>query len=1099
MKKIILLFLAVLIGISVVSAQNKGKISVRGTIVDENDLPVIGAVVVVKENTAIGTATDINGTFTLSNIEPNTVLRISNLSYKTREIAAQPVLSIKLEPETQNINAVVVTGMTKVDKRLFTGAADRISAEDVKISGIADVSRGLEGRSAGVSVQNVSGTFGTAPKIRVRGATSIYGSSKPLWVVDGVVMEDVQDIDADALSSGDASTLIGSAVAGLNAEDIESFNILKDGSATSIYGARAMAGVIVITTKRGQAGKSSLNYTGEFTYRLIPSYSTFNIMNSQDQMSVYQELDEKGWLGNALLSNASSSGVYGKMYQLINSGKLENTESARNNYLRSAEMRNTDWFKQLFRQTLMHSHSVSLSLGTEKASYYASLSALFDPGWTEASQVARYTANLNASYNISRSLSFNMIAGGSYRKQKAPGTIGQELDLVSGQVKRDFDINPYSYALNTSRALDADEYYQRNYAQFNILHELQENYIDLNMGELKFQGELKWKAFKGFEASALASVRYTSSAQEHFIKDESNQAEAYRAMPTTTIRDNNPLLYKDPEDIYAFPESILPVGGIYNRTDNRMLAYDFRFAATYNTQIANAHIINLYGGMEVNSIDRERTWFRGWGIQYSKGEIPFYDEDVFKKGKEEGSNYYSMANTFYRNVAFFFNGTYSYKGRYTLNGTFRYEGNNQLGKTTRSRWLPTWNIAAAWNLHEESFFEALTPALSHLSLKASYSLTADRPSVSNALAIYQSYNPWRPTTGSAESGMTISSLENSSLTYEKKHELNIGVDMGFLNNRINLAADWYKRNNFDLIGVVTTQGIGGEVTKLGNIAAMKSSGVELSLSTKNIKTKDFSWTTDFIYSHTKNEITKLETTKRAIEMVTSNGFGREGYPARAIFSYNFQGLNEEGIPMVINEKNEVTTTDINFQEWKNLGHLVYSGPADPTDMGSFGNIFQYKGFRLNLFITYSMGNVVRLNPVFSSEYSELTAMPREFRNRWRIAGDEKYTDIPTIASARMVQNDYKLAYAYNAYNYSTARIAKGDFIRMKEISLTYDFPQTIVRKLHLSNLALRIQATNLFLIYADKKLNGQDPEFFNAGGVASPLPRQFTLTLKIGL
>ena len=209
------------------------------------------------------------------------------MGYKTRTIAITPNVRIKLEPDAQAVEAVVVTGMTKTDKRLFTGASDQLVADDVKLSGMADISRGLEGRSAGVSVQNVSGTFGTAPKIRVRGATSIFGSSKPLWVVDGIIMEDVVDIDADALSSGDATTLISSAIAGLNAEDIESFNILKDGSATSIYGARAMAGVIVITTKKGRAGVSRINYTGEFTYRMIPSYNEFNIMNSQDQMAVY--------------------------------------------------------------------------------------------------------------------------------------------------------------------------------------------------------------------------------------------------------------------------------------------------------------------------------------------------------------------------------------------------------------------------------------------------------------------------------------------------------------------------------------------------------------------------------------------------------------------------------------------------------------------------------------------------------------------------------------------------------------------------------------------------------------------------------------------
>ncbi len=293
-------------------------------------------------------------------------MQISYVGYKTRETAISPNVRVRLEPDAQAVEAVVVTGMTKTDKRLFTGAADQLVADDVKLSGMGDISRGLEGRSAGVSVQNVSGTFGTAPKIRVRGATSIYGDSKPLWVVDGVIMEDVQDISAEDLSSGDATTLIGSAIAGLNPEDIESFNILKDGSATSIYGARAMAGVIVVTTKKGRPGVSRVNYTGEFTYRMIPSYSNFNLMNSQDQMSVYQEMAYKGWLGNSRVTNASASGIYGKMYALINSGAMQQGSAEQVAFLQAAERRNTDWFKELFQPTVMHSHSVSITSGTEK-------------------------------------------------------------------------------------------------------------------------------------------------------------------------------------------------------------------------------------------------------------------------------------------------------------------------------------------------------------------------------------------------------------------------------------------------------------------------------------------------------------------------------------------------------------------------------------------------------------------------------------------------------------------------------------------------------------------------------------------------------------
>ena len=467
-RKLSLILGCLFLFVGMALAQNK----ITGTVVSQADgLPIIGASVQIQ-GTKTGVVTNTDGNFTLD-VPAGKKLVISYIGMVTQTVSAKQGMKVSLADDNNTIGEVVVTGMSSQDKRTFSGATTKINAADAKIDGMADISRSLEGRSAGVSVQNVSGTFGTAPKIR--GATSIFGSSKPLWVVDGVIQEDVVDVDADKLSSGDANTLISSAIAGLNADDIESFQILKDGSATSIYGARAMAGVIVVTTKKGKAGQSHLTYTGEYTMRLKPSYSNFNIMNSQDQMGVYQELQQKGWLNYAETANAMNSGVYGKMYNLISSYNvssgqfgLPNTLEARTAYLRAAEYRNTNWFDKLFSNAIMHNHSVSMSGGTDKSDYYASLSAMFDPGWTKASKVQRYTANVNTTYNINRHFSVNLIANASYRKQKAPGTMSSEVDPVMGTVKRDFDINPYSYALNTSRTLDADEYYTRNYAPFNI-------------------------------------------------------------------------------------------------------------------------------------------------------------------------------------------------------------------------------------------------------------------------------------------------------------------------------------------------------------------------------------------------------------------------------------------------------------------------------------------------------------------------------------------------------------------------------------------------------------------------------------------------------
>jgi len=1100
MKKFLLALVCVVFS-SIVAIAQSGFLS--GVVVDNNGDPIAGASVKVK-GTNTGGVTNGDGIFSLAKSTAGKTLVITYVGFNTVEVKAKNGMTVTMTSEATEIDEVVVTGMQKMDKRLFTGAATKIDADKAKLDGVADISRSLEGRAAGVSVQNVSGTFGTAPKIRVRGATSIYGSSKPLWVVDGVIMEDVTEVDADALSSGDASTLISSAIAGLNSDDIESFQILKDGSATSIYGARAMAGVIVVTTKKGRAGSTKISYTGEYTMRLKPSYSNFNIMNSQEQMSVYAEMYKNGYFSFMQSYRASSSGVFGRMYHLMNdydastdSYGLANTPEAMLGYLQEAEYRNTNWFDELFSNSIQSNHSISMSSGTEKAQYYASFSYMNDPGWYKQSKVERFTSNINAMYNLSKKVTLNMIGNASYRKQKAPGTTNQSLDVVNGQTSRDFDINPYSYALNTSRTLDPDAYYVRNYAAFNIFNELENNYMDFDVVDIRLQGELKYKPITKVELSVLGAYKFSNTVQAHTITENSNQALAFRAMDDATMRDSNTWLYTDPDNANSLPISVLPNGGFYRETKYRMRSWDFRATASYNDVYNDIHILNVYGGMEINNTDRTQSYFNGVGMQYEMGLLANFDYRYFKQASEENSMYYSLSNGYSREVSFFGTATYSYKGRYTLNGTMRYEGSNRLGKARTARWLPTWNISGAWNAHEEEFFHNQN-VLSHATLKASYSLTGDKPAVTNSQIIIQSYNPWRPFTQDKESGLEIYDFANPDLTYEKKHELNIGVDLGFLNNRINFSFDWYKRNNYDLIGPLRTTGTDGTVLRYANVASMKSSGEEFTLSTKNIVKKDFQWTTDFIFSHTRSEVTDLDAHNRIIDLVSGTGFTAEGYPYRALFSIDFQGLNSEGLPTFINESGATVTSDIDFQSYETK-YLKYEGPTDPTVTGSLGNTFTYKNLHLNVFMTYSFGNVVRLDAAFASSYSDMTAMPREFVNRWTVAGDEEKTTIPAIADLRQLQNDSYLSRAYNAYNMSSERTAKGDFIRMKEISLSYDIPRGFVRHLGLSNASVKLQGTNLFLIYSDKKLNGQDPEFVNSGGVAVPMAKQFTFTLRLGI
>jgi len=1123
-RKVCFVLALLLLSVNVAIAQT----TIKGTVfsADDNE-PLIGANILV-EGTQKRAITDIDGNFTLSDVKHNAVLVVSMMGMRTERVKAKNGMRIMMQNADIQMAEVVVNGQMQIDKRLFTGAATTVDADKIKLSGMADVSRSLEGRVAGVQVTNVTGTFGASPKIRVRGATSIYGNSKPLWVVDGVIYEDNVDVSADDLSSGDAKTLISSAVAGLNSDDIESFTILKDGSATSIYGARAMGGVIVITTKRGSKGRASVSYTGELTTRFKPSYRNYNIMNSQEVMGVYKEMYDKGWLQLDNMVNAQNTGIYGYMFQQLRSydpvtGKygLQNTEAARNAYLQAAEFRNTDWFDLLFTNKIQQNHSVSISGGTDRSQNYFSMSVLTDPGqFVNRSSVNRYTFNGNTSYDILKDkrgaelLTVKLAAQGSYRKQEAPGSLNRTTDVVTGEVKRDFDINPFSYALNTSRCLDPNINYTRFYTGFNIFDELEYNYNEIDVKELMFRGELEYKPIKSVRLTGLISSRISSTRSQHNVMDKSNQANAYRAGvdaqdDNSTIRDNNRLLYTDPDNEQALPESVLPSGGIKYQYDDNMRSNNFRFMAQYNNVFNDVHTFNAMAGTEYSSVRRTATTWTGWGYQFDNGGITYTPYLWLKQMNEENTEYFGESYTLTNTLAYYGQVNYNYDERYTLNGTFRYEGTNRLGKSHQSRWLPTWNVSASYDLTNEKFMARTKSWLSQVKFRGSYSLTADTgPSwVTNAEAIFMTKNSWRPFTSAAETQIYISSLGNTELTYEKKHEWNFGIDLSFLKERIALTFDVYGRNNYDLIGRTYTQGAGGEIAKYANVADMKSHGVELGLSTVNIDKAGFKWTSDFIFSKARNEITSLEVASRAVDLVTGQGYAIEGYPVRSIFSYKFAGLNEEGLPQVYNESGKKTVGDVNFQETEKLkDFLVYEGPSDPTFYGSFNNTFTYKNknwgnLQLDLFFTYAGGNVVRLDPVFSSSYSDLSALPREFKNRWMIPGDEAITNIPTIASRNQADRygSYALRTAYNAYNYSTERIAIGDFIRLKEVALTYSFPENMLKKTGVINRAsVKFAATNLCLLYADKKLNGQDPEFINSGGVAAPISKQFTATIRLG-
>ena len=932
----------------------------------------------------------------------------------------------------------------------------------------------------------------TPMNTNTRGQTSINQEAKPLWVLNGVILQDEIDLKPEDLVSEDAKLLIASAIPGLTAESIESFRVLKDASATAVYGPRAIAGVVEVVTKKGAVGTSSFTYTNESTFRLIPTYDQYNIMNSQEQMSVIQELMQGGHYEFQNVVTQKNKGVVGKMYELFyeldgrGNSRVLNTEAGRRAYLQEAERRNTNWFKQLFQTSVMQNHTLSFSSGNERSTYYASLSLLSDPGWQKGNKFSQYATNLNANYNLSSKVRLGLITDLSYRDQTAPIQDG------------------YKYALNHSRTLSAKDYYTTNYAPYNIFNEIDNAYIDTDIATLRIQGQLSWKITPKLEAALMGAIRYQSNTQKTEYKENSNSVLSYRAMPNTTVRDKNTNLYKDPNDPFALPIVALPKGGIREKRDKTSLANNLRATLSYKDTFAEGlHNIALFGGFEMDNAKNTNDMNRNYGLLYNAGNYASFSYLMFKKLQEEFRNYYTIADTENNNQAFFANASYTFNGRYTANGTLRYDASNAFGPSRYLRWMPTWNTEVKWDVTQEKFFTFLKP-LSHLSLKASFGVTAVAPSVSNSLEQLYINNPWR-NSAQRELGLEIQNIANHDLTYEKNQELNIGADMGFLDGRINLSVEWFHRHSYDLIGDIVTQGTGGFTTKKGNMAQMHIRGLEIGLETTNLKTADFSWKTSFIYSRAKNEITELLTTPTIRDMIgystsatSQGGFARAGYPLKSIFSVPFNGLNDRGLPTFLDERNQSTIGGIRFDS-RNVDFLKYAGTLIPTDKGSFSNTFHYKGISLGVVLTYSYGNVVRLRKL-SNIYTDYGNLPRELNNRWQFAGDQAKTNIPVVYTTytQQVYGYNEVIQAYNTYDYSDIRIAKGDNIRLKEISLGYTFDKDFLRATRIRQLSVKLQATNLALLYADKRLNGDDPDYL-ANGYTPISPKRLIFTLRVGL
>lgn len=1078
---------------------------VTGKVVDQKGEGLFGATV-VNENTGKGAVTDIDGNFSIT-VSNGDELSIQMISMKTAKLTftGQSAINVTLEEDAILTEEVVITGFQEVNRKLFTGASESLSMDDIRPTGMVDVSRVLEGQAAGVTVDNVSGTFGTTPRIRIRGNASLNGNNQPLFVVDGVILEDLNNVNVDDLISGDANTLVSSSIANLNPSDIESFQILKDASATAIYGARAANGVIVITTKRGKSGQLRVNYSAQFSGKMRPTYNQFDLLNSAEELSVYRELATKGLVDISTAVRARNYGALGKMFTLIANHELEWGPGGTLNeaFLNQYENANTDWFDVLFRDFgLQQQHSLSFTTGSEKSNNYYSISYLGDQGQTIADKVNRFTGTARNTYFISDQFTFGLKLQASYRDQTVPGTRNRELDPITGQFSRDFDINPFSYSLNTARSIrpyDENgnlEFFRRNFAPFNILHELDNNFINIEVLDVSAQTDFEYSPLDNLSFKGVAQIRYASTSRDHIITENSNQAEAFRADGSQFIQDANNLLFRDPDNPGLNPVVVLPEGGFNYQDQSDLINFFSRVSGNWSETYNDRHEVNVLAGQELRLTNRTASSATGLGVIYESGGVVVTDPNIIEFFNLQNIDFFTLDEQKDRFIGWFLNGGYSYKSKYVANFTFRYDGSNQLGKSQQARFLPTWNVSAAWNAYNEPFMDVV-PLIKDLKIRATYGISGNLPPSASALLNIQSDVTLRPT--DVEPQLFIQELTNTELTWEKLNEFNVGMDFTLFDKKIDVTADYYIRNSFDLIGVVQTSGIGGQGLKVGNFADMEIEGFEFSINTTNYDNAGFTWRTNLNMGYSRDRITNLDFGPRYVDAIGQAGAGVLGKPRRSLFSTNFAGLNNEGIPQFFNEDGE-RVFQFDLQEREGLEDiLVFEGSTEPRGSGGFSNTFTYKGFTLMALMSFKFGYKIRLNDAFFGTYTDFDALPGELVDRWAVPGDEELTNIPTILDRGVAQVSGSRVQAYQFYNKSTERVASGDYIRLKTVRLGYLLPQKVTNKLGVASANVSLEALNMALLYSDREnLRGQDPEFFSTGGVSLPQPRLITFSLNVG-
>ena len=1094
MKKRVLIVLLCFVG--ALSSAFAAEKKVQGVVISsEDNLPLIGASVYVtaedlkkagSAQTTMGVITDVDGQFSIAIPAGITRFFCSYVGYDVLEVKLVPGkehYEITLHASSQMLDAVVVTGYQTVERRKLTAAVSKLDISDETIGAVKSIDQALAGQIAGLSVSPTSGAPGAPAKIRIRGTASLNGTQDPLWVLDGIPLEGTDVPEPDELN--DITNMKQSSIAGLNPADIENITILKDAAATAIYGARAANGVIVITTKKGKVGKPVINFSSRFTYTPTLSLDRLNLLNSAEKVGLEMDMirnnyspdNHKGGVYN-ILSN------YNELSAFQNGGwdALSSDTQAAINRLKSV---NTNWGDILFRDAFSQEYNLSLSGGTERVTYYTSFGYYKEDGNVDGVGMDRFNLVGKTSYKVNSILKVGASMFANRRKNTNYLT---DAYGMSNPVFYSRKANPYFELYDKNGNYNYDYDIQNNTDKdlgFNIFEERQNtsNESVVNSFSSIFDAELrfndKWKLTSQF------GYQLEKTSREEIADWESYAMRYYYKLSE----------YSQGGETKHF----LPEGGMQKSYENSNSQITWKAMGEYRDSFNDIHELEVMAGTELRKTWYETLFSAGYGFDRKT----LTTKPVIFPNESYATSFPLHQTTYKENaVSFYSTASYSLLNRYTVGGSIRFDGSDLFGVDKKYRYLPLYSVSALWRLSQEPFMQQ-AKWVDNLVFRASYGLQGniDKNTSPFLLGTYRSESILP---GVSEDVIIINSAPNKKLRWEKTQSVNAGFDFSVLNQAINLSVDYYYRKGTDLIALRMLPLETGFTSMNVNWASMENKGVEISLSTRNITTKNFSWYTNFNFAYNGNKVLQ----ENIPEQQTTPG--REGYPVGAIFALKTAGVNKEtGNMMFYNPEGEkvtlkelyrlkdewgigIASSDVTAAEERTF--YSYIGSSDAPYTGGLINTFSYKNWELNVNFSLTFGGYVRtqpsydiINPDYGKNYNA------DVLNRW--TPENPNAELPAFMLSASNPEEYSWYDSKTIWRDLDIWVKKLNYVRLQNLRLGYRIPELLTKRLGMNSATVSIEGRNLF-VFGSGYNNYMDPEsMYNP--YATPVPKSVTFSLNL--